>query len=68
MRQIATHRVVTNDEIRNARATELGIAESFRIVLNLAKRNIIRGHALTAERARKTAARGIVEEFVIRLR
>jgi hypothetical protein len=65
--EIATHRVVTDEEIRKARATELDIAEAFRIVLNLAKRNIIRGHALTGERVRQTAACSIVEEFVIRL-
>jgi hypothetical protein len=67
VREIATHSAVTNEEIRNARATELDIAEAFRIVLNLAKRNIIKGHALTAECARQTAAYGIIEEFVIML-
>jgi hypothetical protein len=36
--EIATHRVVTDEEIRRARATELNEAEAFRIVLNLAKR------------------------------
>jgi hypothetical protein len=66
--EITTHSVVTDAEIRKARATELDIVEAFRIVLNLAKRNIIKGHALTGERARQTAACGIVEEFVIRLR
>jgi hypothetical protein len=66
--EITTHRVVTDEEIGKARATELDIAEAFRIVLNLAKRNIIKGHALTGERARQTAAYRIVEEFVIRLR
>jgi hypothetical protein len=66
--EIATHRAVTDEEIRKARDTELDIAEAFRIVLNLAKRNIIKSHALTGERARQSAACGIVEEFVIRLR
>jgi hypothetical protein len=66
--EVTTHRVVTDEEIRKARATELDIAEAFRIVLDLAKRNITRGHALTGERARQTAACGIVENFVIRLR
>ena len=66
MAETTTHRVVTDEEIRKARATELDIAEAFGIVLNLAKRNIIREHA-TGERARQTAACGIVEMFVVRL-
>jgi hypothetical protein len=66
--EITTHRVVTNEEIREARATELDIAEAFKIVLDLAKRNLTRGHALTGERTRQTAACSIVEKFVIRLR
>jgi hypothetical protein len=66
--EITTHRVVTDVEIRKARVTDLDIVEAFRIVLNLAKGNIIKGHALTGERARQTAACGIVEEFVIRLK
>jgi hypothetical protein len=65
--EITTHRVVTDEEIHKARATDLNEAEAFRIVLNLAKRNIIKGHAVIGERARQTAACGIVEEFVIRL-
>ena len=44
--EITTHRVVTDEEIRKARATELDIAEAFRIVLNLAKRSTIKGHGL----------------------
>jgi hypothetical protein len=66
--EITTHRVVTDEEIRKARATELDIAEAFRIVLHLAKRHIIKGPAMTGERARQTAACGIVEDFVVRLR
>jgi hypothetical protein len=41
--EVTTHRVVTDEEIRKARATELDIAEAFRIVLDLAKRNITKG-------------------------
>jgi hypothetical protein len=66
--EITTHSVVTDEEIRKARDTELDIAEAFRIVLNMAKRNIIKGHGLTGERVRQTAACGIVEDFVVRLR
>ena len=66
--EITTHRVVTDAEIRNARATELDIAEAFRIVLALARRNIIKGREMTGERARQTAACDIVEKFVGRLR
>jgi hypothetical protein len=66
--EIATHKVVTDEEIRKARATELDEVEAFRIVLNLAKRNIIKGHALTQESSRQIAACGIVEQFVVRLR
>ena len=66
--EITTHRVVTDAEIRNARATELDIAEAFRIVLNLAKQNIMKDHTLTGDRARQIAACGMVEQFVVRLR
>jgi hypothetical protein len=66
--EITTHSVVTDEEIRKARDTEVDIAEAFRIVLNMAKRNIIKGHGLTGERVRQTAACGIVEDFVVRLR
>jgi hypothetical protein len=66
--EIATHRVVTDEEIRKARATELDIAEAFRIVLNLAKRSITTGQTLSRERAKQAAACSIVEQFVVRLR
>jgi hypothetical protein len=66
--ETTTHRVVTDAEIRNARATELDTAEAFRIVLALARQNIIRGREMTGERARRTAACDIVEKFVVRLR
>jgi hypothetical protein len=65
--ETTTHRAVTDGEIRKARATELDMAEAFRIVVALAKQNIMKCHA-TAERARQTAACGIVERFVVRLR
>jgi hypothetical protein len=63
-----TQERVTEEHISKARKSDLDVTEAFRIVLNLAKRNIIRGHARKGERARQTAACGIVEEFVIRLR
>jgi hypothetical protein len=66
--EITTHRVVTDAEIQNARATELDIAEAFRIVLALARRNLIKGREVTGERASQTAACDIVEKFVVRLR
>ena len=66
--EIATHRVVTDEEIRKARATELDIAEAFRIVLALGRQNIIKGREMIGERARQTAACDIVEKFVGRLR
>jgi hypothetical protein len=66
--EITTHRVVTDAEMRNARATELDIAEAFRIVLALARENLIKGREMTGERARRTVACDIVEKFVVRLR
>jgi hypothetical protein len=66
--EITTHRVVTDAEIRNARATELDIAQAFRIVMALARQNIIKGREVTVERARQIAACEIVEKFVVRLR
>jgi hypothetical protein len=63
--EIGTHRVVTEAEIRKARATELDVAEAFRIVLALAKDHI--NGAKTGERAKRTAACDIVEKFVVRL-
>jgi hypothetical protein len=66
--EIATHRVVTDAEIAKARATELDMAEAFRIVLNLAKENIKAAKTNTKERARGNAACDIVEKFVVRLR
>jgi hypothetical protein len=66
--EIATHRVVTDEEIRRARATELNEAEAFRIVLNLAKRGIKATKAMTREHTREVAACNIVEQFVVRLR
>jgi hypothetical protein len=66
--EIKTHRVVTEVEIREARRTELDIAEAFGIVLNLAKRNIVKDRGMSRERARQTAACAIVEQFVIGLR
>jgi hypothetical protein len=66
--EITTHRVVTEAEIREARRTELDIAEAFRIVLSLAKRSIGRHRGMIGERARQAAACAIVEEFVSRLR
>jgi hypothetical protein len=66
--EITTRRLLTDEEIRKAGAMELDEAEAFRMVLALAKRNIIKGHALAGERARQIAACGIVEEFVVRLR
>jgi len=66
--EIATHRVVTDEEIRKARATELDIAEAFRIVLNLAKRKITTGQKPSGESAKQVAACNIVEQFVVRLR
>jgi len=65
---ITTHKVVTDEEIRKARDTELDEAEAFRIVLNLAKQNIMKDHTLTGDRARQIAACGMVEQFVVRLR
>ena len=66
--EITTHRVVTDAEICKARATELDIAEAFRIVLRLAKEHMKAAKTKTAERVTQTAACGIVEEFVMRLR
>jgi hypothetical protein len=66
--EIATHRVVTDEEIRKARATELDIVEAFRIVLKLAKEHIKAAKTKTTERARVAAACDIVEKFVVRLR
>jgi hypothetical protein len=66
--EIATHRVVTDAEIAKARATELDIAEAFRIVLNQAKEQIKAEKTKTTEHARGTAACDIVEKFVARLR
>jgi hypothetical protein len=66
--EMTTHRVVTDEEIRKARATELDIAEAFRIVLNLAKEHIKAAKTKTGERARQIAACAIVERFVVRLR
>jgi hypothetical protein len=66
--EITTHRVVTDTEIGNARATELDIAEAFRIVLALAKEHIKAAKPKTGERARQTAACDIMEKFVVRLR
>jgi hypothetical protein len=65
---ITTHKVVTDEEIRKARDIELDEAEAFRIVLNLAKQNIMKDHTLTGDRARQIAACGMVEQFVVRLR
>ena len=65
--EITTRRVVTEAEIREARRTELDVTEAFRIVLALAKRNIVKGPGMTGERARQTAAYAIVERFVSRL-
>jgi hypothetical protein len=66
--EITTHKVVTDEEIRKARATELYEAEAFRIVLNLAKRGIRATKAMTRDHAREVAACNIVEQFVARLR
>jgi len=66
--EITTRRFLTDEEIGMAIATELDETEAFRIVLNLAKRNILKGHALTGERARQIAACKLVEKFVVRLR
>ena len=65
--EITTRRVVTEAEIREARRTELDVAEAFRIVLALAKGNIVKGPGMSGERARQTAACAIVEQFVSRL-
>ena len=65
---IATHRVVTDAEIRKARATELDIVEAFKTVLALAKEQIRAAKTKPGDRARQTAACGIVEKFVVRLR
>ena len=65
--EITTCRVLTEAEIREARRTELDVAEAFRIVLALAKRNIVNGSGMTLDRARQTAACAIVEQFVSRL-
>ena len=65
--EITTRRVVTEAEIRDARRTELDVAEAFKIVLALAKRSIVRGPGMTRERARQTSACAIVERFVSRL-
>jgi hypothetical protein len=66
--EITTRRVVTEAEIRVARETELDLAEAFRIVLALAKRNIVKGREMTGDRARQTEACALVEQFVSRLR
>jgi benzoyl-CoA reductase/2-hydroxyglutaryl-CoA dehydratase subunit BcrC/BadD/HgdB len=66
--ETTTHRVVTDEEIRKARASELKEAEAFRIVLNLAKRGIRATKAMNREHAREVAAFNIVEQFVVRLR
>jgi hypothetical protein len=66
--EITTHRVVTDAEIGKARATELDIAEAFKIVLNLAKENIKAAKTKTTERAKQTAACDLVEKFVVMLR
>ena len=58
MAEITTHRVVTGEEIRKARATELDEAEAFRIVLNLAKEHIKAAKTKTVKRARQAAACG----------
>jgi hypothetical protein len=65
--EITTRRVVTEAEIRDARRTELDVADAFRIVLALARRSIIKGPGMAGERARQTAAFAIVEQFVSRL-
>lgn len=65
--EITTHRVVTDAEIGKARATELDIAEAFKIVLNLAKENIKAAKTKTTERAKQTAACDLVEKFVVML-
>jgi hypothetical protein len=65
--EITTLRVVSEAEILEARRTELDVAEAFRIVVALAKRNIAKGSGMTGERARQTAACAIVEQFVSRL-
>jgi hypothetical protein len=62
--EITTRRVVTEAEIGDARRTELDVAEAFRIVLALAKRNIVKDRGMLGERARQTAACAIVERFV----
>ena len=65
------HEKVTEAAIRaisKARATDLDVAEAFRIVLDLAKRKIRAAKLRTAERARLIAAYDIVERFVVRLR
>jgi hypothetical protein len=64
----ATHRVLTDAEIRKARATELDIVEAFKTVLALARERITSAKTKTGERARQTAACDIVEKFVVRLR
>jgi hypothetical protein len=66
--EMMTHRVVTDEEIRKARATELDIAEAFRIVLNLTKEHIKAAKTKIGERARQIAACAIVERFAGRLR
>ena len=65
--EMTTHRVVTEAEIREARGTELDVAEAFRIVLSLAKWSIGKDKAMAKERARQMAACAIVEKFVVRL-
>jgi hypothetical protein len=67
VQETTTRRVVTHEEIRKARDTELDMAEAFRMVLSLAKRSIIKGRVLTGERAKQIAACDIVERFVVRL-
>jgi hypothetical protein len=62
--EITTRRVVTEAEIGDARRTELDVAEAFRIVLALAKRNIVKDRGMLGERASQTAACAIVERFV----
>jgi hypothetical protein len=62
------HEKVTEENIRKARTADLDEAEAFRIVLNLAKRNLRTTKAMTRESARQVAAYNIVEQFVVRLR
>jgi hypothetical protein len=63
-----TQEQLTHAEIDRARKLDLDIAESFRIVLGLAKESVRVDKRMNVERTKHAAACDIVEQFVVRLR